>query len=61
MDLTPHHLTPHHLTHRERQRDVRTLRQKLTRYRSAMVKGLFADFFAFFGDKKAEAASEVSV
>jgi len=44
--------------HRERQRDVRTLRQKLTRYRSAMVKGLFADFFAFFGDKKAEAASE---
>ena len=32
---------------RERQRDMRTLRQKLELYREAMAKGLFADLFAF--------------
>lgn len=44
--------------HAERQKDVRTLRQKLVRYREAMTKGMFADFFAFFGDRDAEATSE---
>jgi len=44
--------------HRARQKDVQTLRQKLKRYRDTMVKGLFADLFAFFGDRQAEATSE---
>jgi hypothetical protein len=44
--------------HRERQADVRTLRQKLKRYKEALAKGSRADVFAFFGDRKAEREAE---
>jgi len=44
--------------HRERQRDVRTLRQKLTRYRDALTEGSRADVFALFGDRNAEQEAE---
>mmetsp|Transcript_12579 Transcript_12579/g.40117 ORF Transcript_12579/g.40117 Transcript_12579/m.40117 type:complete len:238 (+) Transcript_12579:1155-1868(+) len=40
--------------HRERQRDVRTLRQKIKRYRDSMFRGSRADVFAIFGNRAAE-------
>lgn len=44
--------------HRERQADVRTLRQKLKRYKEALFEGSRADVFAVFGDRKAEREAE---
>jgi len=44
--------------HRERQTDVRTLRQKLTRYREALFKGTLADLFAILGNRAAEREAE---
>jgi len=44
--------------HKERQKDRRTLRQKLTRYRNSLIKGFLLDGFAFFGDRKAEEITE---
>jgi len=44
--------------HRERQKDVKTLRQKLKKYRDALTRGSRADVFAFFGDRNAEAEAE---
>ena len=50
--------TSNQALHRERQKDVRTLRQKIKRYREALAKGAKADLFAFLGDRKAEAEAE---
>ena len=44
--------------HRQRQADVRSLRQKLQQYRDTLFRGSRADLFALFGDRSAEREAE---